>query len=149
MNLDLANVVGHGAICTKLQVACQCRLRAKKYKLTNQSEQRVCACALGSTSAYHEAIAEAHFLQIMSGGLEAPWLSAHWNSVNSGVTISRPVFTSGMIPARIQPGNMAGGPSTHPQPGAQNVAAALQACLTGIYYNRPTLSYSYRDEPLT
>ena len=47
------------------------------------------------------------------------------SSVNSGVSISRPVVTSGMVPARIQPGNTA---STHPQSGAQNVAVAL---LTG------------------
>ena len=75
----------------------------------------------------------------MSGASEAPRSNVAvgslvlTSSVNSGVTISRPVVTSGMVPARIQSGNMDGGPSTHPQPGAQNVAAALKACLTGHF----------------
>ena len=72
----------------------------------------------------------------MSGGSDVPRSNVavgslvSTSSVNSRVTISRPVVTSGMVLARIQSGNTAGGPSTHPQPGAQNVAAALQACLT-------------------
>ena len=42
------------------------------------------------------------------------------SSVNSRVTISRPVVTSGMVLTCIQPRNTGGGPSTHPQ--AQAVA---------------------------
>ena len=73
----------------------------------------------------------------MSGGSEVPTSNVAigslvlTSSVNSGVTISRPVaiVTSGMVPACIQSGNMArGGPGTLAQPGAQNVAVAL---LTG------------------
>lgn len=48
------------------------------------------------------------------------------SSVNSRVTISRPVVTSGMVPTHIQPRNTGGGPSTHPQ--AQAVAL-LTGCL--------------------
>ena len=72
----------------------------------------------------------------MSGGSEVPRLNVAvgslvlTSSVNSRVTVSRPVVTSGMVLACIQSGNTAGSPSTHNQPGAQNVAAALQAGLT-------------------
>ena len=74
----------------------------------------------------------------MSGGSEVPRSNVAvgslvlTSSVNSGVTISRPVVTSGMTPARrIQSGNTASRPGPTNLPRAQNTAAALQACLTG------------------
>ena len=73
-------------------------------------------------SDYHEALAEApNVWRIRSSSIE------HSCSVNSGLTNH---LKTSLLPACIHSGNTAGGPSTHPQPGAQNIAASLQACLT-------------------